>query len=508
MSGYDERARHDEHGRHGDDDEQEQHAGNGTVNHGPSENSGPEESGPSDTQGRPAERSPDGPSDESPGTPLENASGDASEKTSDDAPTKASGKGSGDGSAKGSGSLPGDVPDVSSSGDSSDGSSDDSGTESASPEPGRAGGSGADGPGLPGPGFGAGLGADDSGADGSGDDGSGDDGSATDVFGSDELALRRLLHQAVEEIEPTDGTLDHLRRAVPARRARKRQALVGMAAAALFIGTAVPALVHVSNSTGPNADPSVVGKSSATQGGANEGKEASSGNGSGGSGGSSKGSGKGDKKGDTGKGKGGDGGTSGAQPTNSTAVSSTCTTTQLIAGSGGAGAPDAAGVVYGTFTVTNVSTTGCTVVGDGSVSPIAVGAADQSKLSAVPHVAGDAASGLPDPSTYASSLVLQPGQAYYVKFAWVPSETCPTSGGSGGGDPSPDPTPTENPSGGSGGTSEGATGEETQLMRADGTVDGSVSVSYAAEGGAPAASTTVPNACAGTVIRTGVLAGS
>ena len=139
---------HDNHGRHGNCDnrddhkheyEYEQHAGNGTVNHGPLENPGPEESGVPGTAGA------------------------------------------------------SDVPDPQGAADF-----------------------GPDGPGL----------------------------------GSDELALRRLLHQAVQEIEPVDGTLEHLRRAVPARRARKRQAVVGMAAAALFIGTAVPALVHVSNSSG------------------------------------------------------------------------------------------------------------------------------------------------------------------------------------------------------------------------------------------------------------------
>ncbi|MCZ9347385.1 hypothetical protein NGM37_57770, partial [Streptomyces sp. TRM76130] len=59
--------------------------------------------------------------------------------------------------------------------------------------------------------------------------------------------MRRLLHRAVEEVEPREGALEQLRRAVPARRARKRQAAVGMAAAALLIGTAVPALLHVSD---------------------------------------------------------------------------------------------------------------------------------------------------------------------------------------------------------------------------------------------------------------------
>ncbi|WP_314410008.1 hypothetical protein [Streptomyces sp. DSM 40484] len=530
MSGHDERARHDEHGRHGDD-EQEQHAGNGTVNHGPSQNSGPEGSGHTDTEGHLSDTpatAPGDPADPSdpadpgesadPVDPVESAESEESDGSSDTAPAevKAEVKAEAAGGTpeKASADAPAEVaplasaPKKSANGSEDVGGSNDSGgsvdsgmepagTESAGTEPagtqsigsesgGAAGGSDADGPGTDGIGLGAGE-------------------PAPDGFGSDELALRRLLHSAVEEIEPSDGTLDHLRRAVPARRARKRQAVVGMAAAALFIGTAVPALVHVSNSTGSNADPSVVGNSSATQGGAS--KESSSGSGSGGSGGSSKGSGKGDKKDKTDKGKGG-GGTGGAQPTSSSAVASICTPGQLTAVAGG-GTPDATGAVYGTFTVTNVSTASCSVVGGGSVTTTAMGAADQSQLMTAMHMAGDAAAGLPDPSTYASSLVLPPGGTYNVRFAWVPSSTCPTSGGNGGGEPTPDPTPTADPTGASGGTaSEGTNGVDTQLMRADGTVDGSVSVSYTAEGGAAATAMTVSNACAGTVYRTGVLAGS
>ncbi|MEU2881273.1 hypothetical protein ABZ651_34915, partial [Streptomyces sp. NPDC007070] len=51
------------------------------------------------------------------------------------------------------------------------------------------------------------------------------DGQGPDGLDSDELDLRRMLHRAVEDVEPRDGALDHLRRAVPARRARKRQAV-------------------------------------------------------------------------------------------------------------------------------------------------------------------------------------------------------------------------------------------------------------------------------------------
>ncbi|NSL43042.1 hypothetical protein [Streptomyces sp. 8P21H-1] len=449
MSGNDERARHDEHGRHGDD-EHEQHAGNGTVNHGPSENTGPEESGHPDQSDHPDH------SDRSDHSGKEANAAD----------------------------LPSDSPDSSQAGPPADppgpGPEED-GTPGDSDGADGADGSG-DGPGLKGLGLGA------------------------EGFGSDELALRRLLHQAVEEIEPTDGTLDHLRRAVPARRARKRQALVGMAAAALFVGTAVPALVHVSNASGPDADPSMAGHASQTQGGSNEGKEASAGKDSEKSPSAPEKSEKEKKKDKKEKDRETSGGsTADVPPPVPSAGVPPCTPTQLTAASGGA-APDATGAVYGSFTVTNVSAAGCTVVGGGSVSPAALGAADPARIGTLLHTAGDAASGLPDPSTYASSLVLPPNGSYYVKFAWVPSAACPTSGGTGGGEPSPDPTPTDTPAGDSGGTSsEGTTGVETQLMRTDGTVDGSVSVSYVAEGGAPSASTTVSNACAGTVYRTGML---
>ncbi|MEV2197677.1 hypothetical protein AB0I02_42890 [Streptomyces phaeochromogenes] len=450
MSAKDERARHDEYGRgYSDDNEHDQHAGNGIVNHGASENSGPEESGVSDTDGRSA----DHPSGASPRPPQSSS------------PSGAAGRS--DPSVHSTRSAQSDP-----SGHS------DTDADAAGPESGDSGGFGADG-------------------------------LALGALGSDELALRRLLHQAVEEIEPTDGTLDHLRRAVPARRARKRQAVVGMAAAALFIGTAVPALIHVSNSTGPNADPSMAGNASQTQGGANEGKQAGAGGGSGGSSGQDSDKGKGDKTDKPDKGKGGNGGTAGAQPSASAANVPACTSLQLGSASGSAGSPDANGAVYGTFRVTNVSAATCTVSGDGSVALAAQGAASPSAIGTALHATGDAAAGLPDQSTYAAALVLQPGSAYEVEFAWVPSSTCPTTGGStGGGEPTPDPTPTGS-TGDSGGTaSEGTSGVGSQLMKEDGAADGSVVVSYSAEGGGPTVSTTVSNACAGTVYRTGVLAGS
>ncbi|MFE9765182.1 hypothetical protein ACFYPC_11725 [Streptomyces sp. NPDC005808] len=311
-----------------------------------------------------------------------------------------------------------------------------------------------------------------------------------------------MLRQAVQEIEPTDGTLDHLRRAVPVRRARKRQAVVGMAAAALFIGTAVPALLHVSNASGSNASPSIAGNSSQTQGGSAQGKTEDGGErGVGGSSDTVKEPG---KEGTTStpeatKDAGSGAVTGGAGPTETSTMSvPQCTADQLGGATSTLGDPDSTGTIYGSFAVSNVSTTACAVSGAGSVTTVTQGAADATKVNVVNHVAGDAATSLPDPSTEVASPVLQPGISYVVKFAWVPSETCPTI------EPSPDPTPTED--GTIGGTSTDSGGTSTQLVTEDASVDGSVTVSHTDQTGTVTATTTISNACAGTVYRTGMLA--
>ncbi|MGW5463305.1 hypothetical protein [Streptomyces sp. NPDC003996] len=341
-------------------------------------------------------------------------------------------------------------------------------------------------------------------------------------LGDDELALRRMLHSAVDGIEPRTGTLDHLRRAVPARRARKRQAVVGMAAAALFIGTAIPALVHVSESGGTDPNTAMAGQSSQAQGGTGQGKDKGGDKGGGKGGGSTTvkpGTGPG-KPGEKGKGGGGGGGasTGGANPTSTVASSGVpvCTTAQLGSATGTANAPDTAGVVYGTFRVVNISAAACSVAGAGTITPTAVGAADATKISTARHVAGDAATSLPDPSLEVTGLVLQPGAAYEEKFAFVPSETCPTNGGgtstTGGSDaggPTADPTPTQGASAtGGSADSGGSAGTTPQLMTEDGTADGSVEITHTAQGGSPSATATVTGECAGTVIYTGVLAGA
>jgi hypothetical protein len=337
-------------------------------------------------------------------------------------------------------------------------------------------------------------------------------GQDTPGFDPDELALRRLLHQAVQEVEPRDGTLEHLRKAVPARRARKRQAVVGVAAAALFFGTAIPALVHVSNSTGSGVDPSMAGNSSQAQGGTSQGKNPDGGsNTSGGSSGQTSGQNPGGHK-NAGGSKTPGAGTVSANPSASTGTAAPiCAAEQLGSATSSVAAADSGGTVYGTFTVTNTSGTSCTVGGAGTVGFSALGAADGTKIFVQRHAAGDAAAGLPDPSTEAAELVLLPGSAYQVKFAWVPSETCPTSSGSTGGTttggPTASPSPTEE-AGTSSGTTTGDTGTSTQLLPEDGTLDGSVQVSHTAAAGSPTTTAVVPNACAGTIYSTGLLSAS
>ncbi|MFB6633943.1 hypothetical protein ACFCWY_29030 [Streptomyces sp. NPDC056362] len=358
--------------------------------------------------------------------------------------------------------------------------------------------------------------------------------------GDDELALRRLFQNTVGDLEPARGSLEHLRRAVPARRARKRQAVVGAAAAAVLIGTAVPAFVHVAASGGLSAaNPVNAGHGEQAQGGTGtetgiEGGHSSTAPASSVSPSPEGADGTSGKPERPGGGASGDGprATLGGDP----GSTPRCTPGQLGVGAAQAGGTEADGKVYGTFRIANVSGQDCLVDGAGLVGFEARGAADPGRISVARHTSGDEGGGLPDPSQEASSLVLKPSASYEVRFVWVPSETCPTTGGT----PTPTPTtppeptatppePTATPTGGtsspdpstgtdSGGTGTGPgpeqgagadSGAAPQLLRADGgTAEGSVVISHTAEPGGPTASAVVPNACAGTIYRTGVLATS
>ncbi|MGO4418100.1 hypothetical protein AB4Z54_04885 [Streptomyces sp. MCAF7] len=344
------------------------------------------------------------------------------------------------------------------------------------------------------------------------------DRNSSDVMNED--ALRRLLHGAVDELQPSADSLEHLRRAVPARRTRRRQALVGAVAAVVLGGAALPALVHVARSGGSDARPEMAGSSRRTpdpghdkHGEGSGGKETSPPSGKGSEDKGDKGE-DGKKDHPTKKPQDDSGGVAPDPSSTLNATSPTCSRPQLGNASGTAGVADAEGRIYGSFRVVNISGTPCTVVGGGSISPSAVGGADSSRIFVVDHTSGDAATGLPDPSTAPGQLILKPGQAYEVQFAWIPQSGGGTSGCSNTSTtPTPDPTPdsadgadggpTDGPGDGSGSGSGGGGGDGGEQPA------GSVLLSYTPEAGEPAAaSVTLSGACAGTIYRTGVLVGA
>ncbi|MFE3517710.1 hypothetical protein [Streptomyces sp. NPDC059166] len=356
----------------------------------------------------------------------------------------------------------------------------------------------------------AGTGGTGSSGDGAGDDPDRSD--APDLGGSlDEAALRRMLQGAVHGLQPSVGSLDHLHRAVPARRARRRQGVVGAAAAALLIGTAVPAFVHVANSGGSvSANPAIAGHGEQAQGGSGEDAGAASDGEAAGPGDSRSETGERESAAETAPSQGSDPdaestGASGlgASPGSAAAATTTCDPGQLGVASAAAGAPGADGTVYGTFKIANVSGDACSVTSNGTVGFQAAGAADPLKITVVQHTPGDPAVGLPDPSLEPGTVLLKPTMTYEVRFAWVPSDTCPTAGGE------PSPTPTDGVGGGGDGVgaAEGAAADTAaQFGTADeGPADGSIAVTHTPEAGAPTAETTIDNACAGTIYRTGVL---
>jgi Protein of unknown function (DUF4232) len=315
---------------------------------------------------------------------------------------------------------------------------------------------------------------------------------ATEELSSAEEVLRHLLHASVRDLEPSPRTLQHLQSAVPARRARRRQVLVGAAASLILAVAAVPAVIHTTNSAHESAaapSRSTIGPPpQGVQGG-----QGANGNRKAGSlpGGSPRHSGKEKKKGPGGTGASGH---VTAGPSESPGEGETsgdgapCTATQL-SGSGGTESPDGTGKVYGTFTLSNVSESNCSVTGVGSFSAKGDGGADSGLVSAVPHTAGDPATNLP--VTSSGSFTLAPGQSFAVKFAWVPASGMtgceatgqPTTGGDSDGDGGGDAT------------------DATDAAVED-TPSGNVLVSYTPDAGGGAARSAIQGVCAGTVYYT------
>ncbi|MCC2274745.1 hypothetical protein LKL35_04720 [Streptomyces sp. ET3-23] len=336
----------------------------------------------------------------------------------------------------------------------------------------------------------------------------------------DEQTLRRLLHGAVEDIEPADGALEHLQRAVPVRRTRRRQAVAGAVAAVVLGATALPALIHAAT-TADTTDDHQANAASSHQRPHGGGTEGEHGRGLPAPGplnpSTSPDAGRRDghrKEEDEAQRK--DGSTTG--PTGSAtaagpdlrptlaATSPTCDRNQLGKGSGAVGAPDKNGRVYGSFRVVNVSGSVCTVAGEGVVAAHSAGGSENSRITVVNHTAGDAATGLPDPATEPSQVILQPGQAYEIRFAFVPA---PDGGPSGCAKPGiTTPTPASD-SGSASAAPPAVAAEKPQVQDASSPTQppSGVVLSHTPDVGEPkAADAALPDACAGTVYRTGALA--
>ncbi|WP_411103468.1 hypothetical protein [Streptomyces sp. cmx-4-9] len=341
---------------------------------------------------------------------------------------------------------------------------------------------------------------------------------------SDEQALRGLLHGAVGGLEPSADALERLRHAVPARRtARRRRAFVGAAAVAL-LGTGIPAALYADGGAGDTGEHSAIaghGEQRGATSGATASQPHQNGAGAPPRAGRSAGAtpdaaatGASPTPAASGNPAGGQSaGPSGAgSPAGSTAGSGPlppvaapgaagCSADQLgVVGS--ARAPEADGKVYGSFKVTNVSAQGCTVSGPDTVRAAPVSgapAAQGAGVAVVGHTAGDPASGLlPDPSAQARVLTLEPNTAYEVRFAWVPpAEPCPVQSSAGGG--------AKPPQGGSAGAPDGTGGAPAAEPPAGSTAEepGGVAVTHTPQTGTPTTRTTIPEACGGTVYRTG-----
>lgn len=332
----------------------------------------------------------------------------------------------------------------------------------------------------------------------------------------DEQSLRRLLHDAVDDIEPAEDALEQLRQAVPARRARRRQALGGAVAAAVLMGAAVPAVWQVAATDDGTADHSTNAASShrhahETPQGRPDGEDGAGAR-PGPSAGASR-SPQGEQRKDEGGKSSGPSPTSPAgaavpDPTSSlTAMAPACARSQLGNGSGTVGAADKAGRVYGAFRVVNVSRRSCAVGGPGMVAVHTEGGAAGPRVSVVDHTPGDPAPGLPDPDGEGGQVILQPGQAYEVKFAWVPvadgGPTGCTRDRGATATPSPasspvgvlpplSPTPAAKPE---------ASGTPGEVKPPPGLV-----LTHTPATGEPAVEAQIPDVCAGTVYRTGPLA--
>ncbi|WP_461030017.1 hypothetical protein, partial [Streptomyces sparsus] len=311
---------------------------------------------------------------------------------------------------------------------------------------------------------------------------------------AEEEALRRLMREVVGDLQPSDRSLDHIRRAVPARRARRRHTLIGATAAVLVAVVSVPALMHTGVMPGPlndrHANAANSDRADAGRDELNDLPGGAAGEPSGRDAGRSSGAKGKDQEASSSPSEGGT-----ASPGSSDDLASTsprCTRDQLGDARARVGDPDGQGRVYGSFRLANVSGDTCRVKGSDELVVSALGEADASAIQVLDHTEGGKATGLPSPSTADANLILRPGEAYQVRFAWLPVNAgggCKADPGPGPApSPAPEPEPTDPTTGGSqsGGSQTGGSGDggsETGGGSQTGGGEGGDSDSAGTEGG-------------------------
>ncbi len=321
-------------------------------------------------------------------------------------------------------------------------------------------------------------------------------------------------------LEPAAGSLESLRRAVPLRRARRRR--YGGAAGALVLGVLGGLALHSLAGVGSLAQGSQAGPgyqnaataSTAPGGGASPSADAmppyppqqigaeggwptASGSGATTPSGSVSGSRSGSavpwspSSGLTGTGIG--------------VAAAECTRAQLGAGAGTVGAPGADGTVYGSFQVANVSQNACQVSLPGTVSVIAVSGTAASRIAVVQHSVTDPATQLPTPAATPGPVLLMPGQAYVVDFAWVPATGADAPVCAGDSAAASPTVATSAPSGTGAGASGSAPPDQGAAPETSPPSAGEpmVTIGHTPGSGSPlAASAVLPDACAGTIYDT------
>ncbi|MFD5316830.1 hypothetical protein [Streptomyces sp. NPDC127098] len=227
-------------------------------------------------------------------------------------------------------------------------------------------------------------------------------------------------------MEPSRGALAQLREAVPMRRRRRRRLLLGAAASVALLGVGAPVVMSAAEHVrGGGGGATLDAGAERAAGGEPEGRGDAGGADSHPAGGDSEAPGRPGEDAENGgqplDGDADDGHATTRDGSEMGLTSPTCARTQLGQARTTTESPDAEGRVYGTIRLVNVSDSPCRVTGNGELAALPVGMASTDGIQVVDRTEGDRAERLPTPDQTYEELVLPPGEAYEVRFAWVPT---------------------------------------------------------------------------------------